>query len=382
VIRLLVTTPRGSGGALKHLRSVLWRIQRDRPEWRVELHAPAELLRAAFGRDDQPWMVPVVSGRYSGRLKWELVDLPFEADRVPRTLVYSPFGPLLNVAMARRAVWASRNIIPLLPPETWEMEDKDRLRVMALRYLVALGARVAARTICVSDYSRGLLTQLAGVTGETIRTIPHGVDPVDLDVRCSDPAHEAIRGTPYVVTVGQPTPYRRTRELILGYARLAQRRKDLPRLVMVGGARSVDHAYGEECLRLAEPMLRDGRIVYLGQVPQGDAIALAARAHVVAYPSVHEDCPNAVLEGLAAGRVILCADIPATRELAEASAVFVRDPDPERIESALERAVYDEPLRRSLQAGALARARLFTWDRTAARTIQVLEEAYETMTSP
>jgi glycosyltransferase involved in cell wall biosynthesis len=105
-------------------------------------------------------------------------------------------------------------------------------------------------------------------------------------------------------------------------------------------------------------------------------VALAARARVVAYPSVHEDCPNVVLEALAGGRVLVCADIAATRELADSSAVFVRDPDPERIESALERAVYDEPLRRSLEQGALARAGLFTWDRTAARTIAVLEEAH------
>jgi glycosyltransferase involved in cell wall biosynthesis len=377
MIRLLVTTPRGSGGALKHLGPVLQRIRRDRPDWRVELHAPAELLWEAFGRNDLPWMRPVASDRYRGRLKWELLDLPFEAGRVPRTLVYSPFGPLLNLAVARQAVWASRNIIPLLPPETWELTDADRLRTLALRHLVALEARVAPRTICVSDHARVRLTQLAGVTGETIRTIHHGVDPVDPDLPCSTPALEAIRGTPYVAYMGQPAPSRRTRELILGYARLAQRRKDLPRLVIVGAPRPVDREYGQECLRIADPLLRSGRAVYLGQIPPGDAVALEARARVVAYPSVHEDCPNVVLEALAAGRVILCADIPATRELAENAAVFVPNPDPERIESALERAVYDEPLRQSLEAGALARAGLFTWDRTAARTIQVLEEAHE-----
>jgi glycosyltransferase involved in cell wall biosynthesis len=251
--------------------------------------------------------------------------------------------------------------------------------MLALRHLVALEARVSARTICVSNWARSLLTELARVTGETIRTIPHGVDPVDPDRPCSTAALEAIRSTPYLVHVGQPTPSKRTRELILGYARVAQRRRDLPRLVMVGAARAIERAYGQECLRIAEPLLRDGRAVYLGQVPPGDAVALAARAQVVAYPSVHDDCPNVVLEGLAAGRVILCADIPATRELAGDAAVFVRDPDPERIEGALTRAVYDEPLRRSLEAGALARARLFTWDRTAASTIRVLEEAHEAM---
>jgi glycosyltransferase involved in cell wall biosynthesis len=146
---------------------------------------------------------------------------------------------------------------------------------------------------------------------------------------------------------------------------------------MVGAPLPADRDYAEQCLRIAEPLVRAGRAVYLGQLPPGDAVALVARARVVAYPSVQEDCPNVVLEALAGGRVLLCADIPATRELAGNAAVFVLDPDPERIESALEQAVYDEPLRRSLEAGAQARAGLFTWDRTAAKTIQVLEEAYE-----
>jgi glycosyltransferase involved in cell wall biosynthesis len=324
-------------------------------------------------------MYPVTSSRYAGRLRWEMVDMPFEIGRVEPTLVYSPFGPLLNVAAARHAVWASRNIIPLLPPETWEMAEADRPRTFGLRYLVALSARVAPRTICVSDHARESLMGLAGVSGETIRAIPHGVDPVEPDAPCTDSEAEAIRREPYVLNVGQPAPYRRTRELIAGYARLAERRKDLPRLVLVGAARDVDRDYGEECARLAEPLVRAGRASVLGQVSPADALALTGSAHVVAYPSVHEDCPNVVLEALAAGRVIVCADIPATRELAEDAAVFVQDAHAAGIEQALEKAVFDDALRRDLARRASGRAALFTWDRTAASTLRVLEEALDVL---
>ncbi|HEY8091906.1 MAG TPA: glycosyltransferase [Polyangiaceae bacterium] len=374
--RLLVTTPRGSGGALTHLRRVLPLIMRARPAWRVELHAPAELLRAAFGRDDAPWMVTMGGAGYGGRLRWEMVDMPAEVERVPGTLLYSPFGPMLNVAAARRAVWASRNIIPLLPPDTWEIEDADRLRTLALRGLVAFSARVAPRTICVSEHARASLMALTGLSGETIRVIPHGADVVEPDRRCADAAAEAIRRVPYVLNVGQPTPYRRTRELIAGYARLAARRSDLPVLVLVGNARPVDRAYGEECSALVEPLVRAGKAVHLGQLPHGDVLALTASAHVVAYPSVHEDCPNVILEALAGGRVIVCADVPATRELAEGAAVFVRDPHPAGIERALDDAIHDDALRRDLGRRARERAALFTWERCAESTVGVLEEAF------
>ena len=377
--RLLVTTPRGSGGAVKHFRKVLPLIQRDRPDWRMELHAPTELLRAAFGRDDLPWMCPVASSRYVGRLRWEMVEMPDQVEREPGTLVYSPFGPLLNLAAAQHAVWASRNVIPLLPPETWEVMDGDRGRMLALRYLVAWSARIAPRTICVSDHARASLMQLAGLSGKTIRSIPHGVDAVDADVPCQDPRAESVRHAPYILNVGQPALYRRTRELIVAYGRLAERRKDLPRLVLVGVARDIDREYGQECLRLAQPLERAGRAVLLGQLGHGDALALTARAEVVAYPSVHEDCPNVVLEAMAAGRVTVCADIPAVRELADDGALYVRNPDPASIERVLETAVYDGSLRSRLTSHASARAALFTWERTADSTIRVLEEAFEVL---
>jgi glycosyltransferase involved in cell wall biosynthesis len=94
------------------------------------------------------------------------------------------------------------------------------------------------------------------------------------------------------------------------------------------------------------------------------------------YPSVQEDCPNVVLEALSAGRVGVYADIPAVRELAGDAAVFVRDPQPERLARALERAVLDEPLRSRLSGEARARGALFTWDRSAQRLVAILDEAF------
>ncbi len=249
------------------------------------------------------------------------------------------------------------------------------MRIRALRVLVRYWARHARRTICVSSHARNRLARLADVDPSAIAVIPHGVDPVSATSRCSRPDLEELRATRYVLNVGQPIGYRRTRELVGAFALLAGRRQDVPPLVVVGKARSVDAAYERECMALLEPLRRDGRARIVGQLSHEDAIVLTGSAHTFAYPSVHEDCPNVVLEALSARRVGVYADIPAVRELADDAGIFVGDPRPEGLANALERALFDAAERTRIVRAADRRAKLFDWDLAAERTAAVIEAA-------
>ena len=144
----------------------------------------------------------------------------------------------------------------------------------------------------------------------------------------------------------------------------------------MGQARAIDDAYGRACVADAGALLAAGRIRMLGQRSNAEALAMTAAATLVAYPSVHEDCPNAILEALAAGRVIVCADVPATRELAADAAVLVPDPRDGSIAAALERALFDAPLRAKLEAAARRRASRYTWSAASDATARVLDDAF------
>ena len=231
--------------------------------------------------------------------------------------------------------------------------------------------------ICVSNHARHLLSIASGVPIEQMDVVPHGVSPGDPSRVSKDPRIEDLRKRPYLLQMGQPIPYRRTRQLIEGYKRLVARRSGVPALVIVGTARAIDQAYGDECRRAAEPLVRDGRIVMLPQVSHADSMLLASGAHAIVYPSVHEDCPNAVLEALACGRVLVCADIPAMRELADDAAIYLANPNGDSIADGIEAAISDEPLRERLQASALRRGKLFTWDQTVTRTAAALDAAFD-----
>jgi glycosyltransferase involved in cell wall biosynthesis len=346
-----------------------------RSDWQVDVFLPAVAARAAFGAEPPEYVHTLPAAGDRSRLRWEFLELPALLRDDPDALLYFPSGVPLNLSLAPRAVWMSRNLIPLLPIDEWEVSEADRPRMLALRGLIAMCGRAARTSICVSQHARERLSALARIDVNDIVTIPHGVDPVEARA-ASTPACERHRGTRYALYVGQPIAYRRALELFQAYVLLEKRRPDVPPLVVLGGARPQDVEYERLCMEALAPLVARGKAYVLGQVSHADVQALMASAHAFLYPSVHEDCPNVVLEALSAGRVGVYADIPAVRELAAGAGIYVRDPRPPALVEAIERALFDEGSRARISAEAEQRAALFTWQRTAERTAEALEASF------
>jgi glycosyltransferase involved in cell wall biosynthesis len=113
----------------------------------------------------------------------------------------------------------------------------------------------------------------------------------------------------------------------------------------------------------------------LGYVSAETLRALYFTAEVVAYPSRYEGFGLPVLEALACGAVVLAADATAIPEVAGDAAVLV-DPDrDEAVIAGLLSAVTDVALRVRLRTAGRLRAREFTWDRCADRTVEAYRKA-------
>jgi glycosyltransferase involved in cell wall biosynthesis len=79
-----------------------------------------------------------------------------------------------------------------------------------------------------------------------------------------------------------------------------------------------------------------------------------------------------VLEALAAGIPTACSEIPPLRESAGEAALFFDPLDEDAIAAALDRITGDDLLRQTLTRAGPQRARLFTWESTARRTLETL----------
>ena len=105
-----------------------------------------------------------------------------------------------------------------------------------------------------------------------------------------------------------------------------------------------------------------------GYVTQEELVELYRGAACLVMPSRYEGFGLPVLEAMASGTPVVAAPDPALREVAGDAAVFV---EPERLADGIRQALAE---RDRLVAAGLERAKLFSWEETARRTVAVYRE--------
>jgi glycosyltransferase involved in cell wall biosynthesis len=211
----------------------------------------------------------------------------------------------------------------------------DRLTFKAV---VPHAARRADRVLAVSERTKSDAIELYGVRPEKIDVTPHGVD-------------------------GSFTPGTGEDGGYLLFVGAIQARKDP--LAAVEAATAVGLtlvvAGPEKDPELAAELGRRGADVR-GFVTAAELVQLYQRASALLLPSRYEGFGLPVLEAMACGAPVVLADEPALREVAGDAGVYA-DGD---LAAAVRRALAE---RETLRRAGLERAALFTWERTAARTV-------------
>jgi glycosyltransferase involved in cell wall biosynthesis len=215
-------------------------------------------------------------------------------------------------------------------------------------------ARRSAAIIAVSAFTKNAVVSLLGVEASKVQVIHHGV-----------------RDLPHLPT---------TREKVVLNVGAIQRRKNIARLVEAfetvepGWRLVLAGAFGygsaEILARIERSPARD-RISVLGYVSPDELARWYSRAMIFAFPSLDEGFGMPVLEAMAAGTPVVTSTRSALPEVAGDAAVLVDPEDTESLGAALRRLAAQEELRRDLAGRGMARARLFTWEKTARETWDV-----------
>lgn len=116
---------------------------------------------------------------------------------------------------------------------------------------------------------------------------------------------------------------------------------------------------------------------WLGQVPDSELARLYRGAVALLYPSAYEGFGLPVLEAMQCGTPVIASDLPAIREVAGEAAILL-DPHDARAWASAMLALLESPERRREWASrSLARARLFSWARTARMTRELYQEVLD-----
>jgi glycosyltransferase involved in cell wall biosynthesis len=228
----------------------------------------------------------------------------------------------------------------------------------------------AARVLAPSQYTADQLVRHAGVAREKISVIPYGAEPpgkaLTAEERLGEREHLVGKGKEMVLSVGVMQTRKNTINALRALASLPARF----RLVLAGG-----EGHGSGAIR--DFIRKEGlesRVILLGYVAADRLPSLYQAATVLLFPSLEEGFGLPVLEAMAHGLPVVTSNTSSLPEVGGDAALYADPHEPRQLAAQVERAAEDRPLRESMIARGLARAREFTWRRTAEETCRVYEE--------
>jgi len=360
----------------------------------------AKLARLLPGLEGEPGdaitLVPFVARHATGQVRGALREFDLDGlDPVvvplPRPLLYDAWHvlgfPALrhlgrrlrdidvvhapSVAVPPRGdaplVVTAHDAAPLLFPETYPR----RGRWFHERGLAAAATR-ADLVITVSYAAADELTAHTAIAADRIRVVPNGVD---LTVAGADDVARVrdafgLDDRPYLLWVGSLEPRKNVGVLARAFAAWAASSAHDHRLVLAGPPGWVE----DEAATLAPLQPLGDRVRTIGRVDDGVLRGLYRGADLFLFPSRHEGFGLPALEAMAQGTAVVCADIPALREVAGDAARRLPVDDVGAWTDAIEELLSDDGARAALARGGVERAQGFSWERCAAATRDVYTE--------
>ena len=309
--------------------------------WAVELAARLPLQRpGAYAVARPPGALAYRAGQ-----AWEQVALPLRARRLGAPLILSPAN-LAPVAFAGNVV-VIHDAVALAHPEWF-----TRAYAAWHRQVLPVVARRARRVITVSSFARD---ELRAVLGVEAVVVPGGVDAR------FRPGLRSFLERPYVLCVGGESARKNFEALAVVARALAPRGVEM----VVAGSRRSHHG------ALSHP----AGVRELGYVDDELLPGLYAGASAFVLPSRHEGFGLPVLESMASGTPVVATRAGALPETCGDAALLVDPGDDDALADAVVAALDDEGLARA----GLARAAVFSWDRTVTEIDAILAAETHTL---
>lgn len=357
--------PSSGYGGITYLRQILPALDRrdDPHEWFV-YGRRATLERIGFAARKIRFREVAPKGGVAGRLLAEQIGLPLRMRADGIDIVYTANNPDLFLAPRPRVI-AIRYTEPFLYNEFYNSLPK-KLRCAVLRWLTSLSLRTADHILCVSEYARRVAGAGRPPLVEKTSVVHHGLGEPFRPGRPEPPWADGG----FLFASAKMIGYSNLDRLAEAYA-ICRRRGLREPLLVAGGPH--DARYERALKRRVAELGLSESMRFLGYVDAETMAAAMAHARVFIFSSLLEACPNTLIEAMGCGAAIVASDTEPNREVAGDAVLWCNGRSAEAMAEAILAAARSEALRAAFRERALRQAARFSWDRTAARLVDVLE---------
>lgn len=257
-------------------------------------------------------------------------------------------------------------------------ETLKELDNFSLRKNLIKSLKKATAIIVSSEYIKNDLISL-GIKAEKIFVVYIGIDHEHFYHR-SDITDDTVVvkpfaiKRPFLIYPSSVTDEKKNHvKLIKGFSEFKKKTNFPHRLVLAGS-----EGKGAKLARKAASNSEFMSDIFLtGYFPHQNLSDLLSCSEACIFPSKIEGVGLPVLEAMASGIPVVCANAGALPEITAGNALFF-DPDkPEQISSCIERILTDSELKEKLVENGIERAKSFTWEKNIEQMRSVIHSIYE-----
>lgn len=237
-----------------------------------------------------------------------------------------------------------------------------------------LSIRNASLVLTHSECARADIISFFRAPASKVRVAPLGVeerfrpheDREKMEFRCR-------RGLPdrFILYVGNHKPHKNVPSLVDALSRI---RKDVSCSLLL-----LDDG-GDDCRRTRATVEAAGmsdRVVFLRDLPDSELPLLYNSADVFVFPSLYEGFGLPPLEAMACGTPVVTSNASSLPEVVGDAGIMVDPHSVEELADAILKVLRDADIRDRMISKGFERAKDFSWQETARRTLNVYEDAWQ-----
>lgn len=359
---LLSTRPSyRSAGINRYIQQLLCALPQAAPTWRLtafigdSCFVPPSGLKVRCSRwpTANPWV----------RIVWEQAVQPWAAWRERLDLLHA-LAYVAPVVAACPTVVTVHDLSFVRYPRAFRPLNR-----LYLTYLTKRSVWRARRVLADSCSTRDDLVRYWQVPAARISVVHAAVEAEYYPLPAREVEERRRRRqlpARFVLYLGTLEPRKNVVAAVEAFARWAARSRDRETWLVIAGARGW---YYQQIFARVEALGLADRVLFPGFVPASELPDWYRAATLFIYPSLYEGFGLPPLEAMACGTPVITSNTSSLPEVVGDAALLVDPYDVEAIAEAMARLLADAGLRQRLREAGLARARLFSWERTARETV-------------
>ncbi|MCY7332685.1 MAG: glycosyltransferase family 4 protein [Pseudanabaena sp. CAN_BIN31] len=294
------------------------------------------------------------------RLLWTQFCLPKIYINLKSSLLFSPI-PEAPFWVQCRSIVMVHDFIPLRFPKRFSPLTPYH------RYYVPEVLNQAEYIICNSQSTAQDIVNFCNIPANKITPILLAYNPQHFRP-ITENDKERSPHPPYFLYIGRHDPYKNISRLISAFANLPSNHEY--QLWLAGPS---DDRYTPSLKKQVQELGLTNQVKFLDYVSYEDLPKIISGAIALVFPSLWEGFGLPVLEAMACGTPVITSNLSSLPEVAGDAAILIDPYKVAEITDAMQAIATQSGLRSHLSKLGLARASLFSWEKTGKETVDVLK---------